>query len=85
MAPSVAPSVIRPTVADRKRNLKPEKIAPYHGKHVKDHLNFMRNLKTAFRMIPEEFTTEDLTEDFIISHYNWFVVQRFLNQFNIII
>ncbi len=38
-----------------KRTLRPEKLKDYHGKNVKEHMDFRRSAEIAFRMAPEDF------------------------------
>ena len=39
-----------PVVVYRRRAARPEKVSPYHGKTVKEHLDYERNCRVAFRV-----------------------------------
>jgi hypothetical protein len=46
-------------VASRKRSIRFDKISLYHEKSIKEHRNYVRNLRTTFRLIFEKFLTKN--------------------------
>ena len=42
-----------------KRIIKPEKLEFYYNKLIRDYYNFIRSAETAFRLIPENFSTNE--------------------------
>ena len=48
------------TVVERPRKIiRPEKLPIYHGKTVREHREFIRECKGAFRLTPENFPTDE--------------------------
>ena len=47
-----------PASRNSKRRVRPKELPPYHGKTIKEHLNWTRDAHTAFRFSPEDFPTE---------------------------
>ena len=48
-----------PVVVYRRRAARPEKVSPYHGKTVKEHLDYERNCRVAFRVAKEDFPDDE--------------------------
>ena len=57
--PAVGTPVAAGDMPAKKRTIRPKDTEHYHGKTVKEHLDYVRSMNTAFRMVPEDFQTHE--------------------------